>query len=97
MRIPMPGILPPRATVKVAPSPPISDLEKATVVCPGRKRPEGTPPPVTCTPGDGGTVVLENVTDTYAPYILMVVERNAHETAGKIYQAARERFGKKES
>lgn len=99
MRTPMPGILPPRAQVKVTPSPPIADHEKPVVVCPGRKRPPGEVAPVLATPVEGGAVVLENLKDSYAPYVLLIVERSAHEMAGKIYQAVRERSAanKKES
>lgn len=84
-RNPIPGVLEPHMTVRITPHPSIDPTELAIVLSrsgqPGYKAVSLTP--------DGDSVILRNLTDSHAPYLLVIVDREAHTTWGRIYHHVR--------
>lgn len=85
---PFPGILPPKARVKITPSPPIGPDERPTFVTDTRK----TPRPATMTDCGDGSVIVENHTDVFTPYCVFVVNAKNHDTASTLYQLFKNQF-----
>lgn len=85
MRTPIPGVLPPLIAARLTPSPPITPAETALLFS---RNGEAEQKAIKLQP-DGDSVILTNLTDTYAPYLLVIIDREAHTTWGRLYQHVR--------
>lgn len=82
MRNPIPGMLDPRASIRLTPAPLIGDNETPVIFSPSGAA------SIQIDEGDGA-VVLTNVTDRRVFYALLIMERDAHTTIGFLAQYAR--------
>ena len=77
MRTPIPGLLQPRAGIRLTPSPPISLQEVPQLFSPGGSG-------VALMAQDGGSVVIQNLTDGHVFYALVIMDRDARAGLGFI-------------
>lgn len=88
MRNPIPGLLPPGVGIRLTPAPPIAENEVPLLFSRGGNL------AVSMTQ-DAGAVVLQNLTDKHTPYVLVVMERDAHTTMGYITERIRAYFSER--
>ncbi len=82
----MPGVLAPRANLKITPEPPIDEEHEQAVLLNMVSTSSIKVAPC------GGSVELTNLGDVPLPYVLVVVNKDSYTVAGRIFFWAREKL-----